>query len=66
MPDVEIKPQVYKDPRPKEDFDHYHALVRDHEPEAKVYEIVRVSTVVWGLLAYRVRGFGAERVPMVR
>ena len=63
MPDVEIKPQVYKDPRPKEDFDHYHALVRDHEPEAKVYEIVRVSTVVWGLLAYRVRGFGAERVP---
>jgi 1-acyl-sn-glycerol-3-phosphate acyltransferase len=63
MPDVEIKPQVYKDPRPKEAFDRYHALVRDHEPEAKVYEIVRICTVVWALLAYRARGFGAENVP---
>src|SRR5437660_124936 len=63
MPDVEIKPQVYKDPRPKEAFDRYHALVRDHEPESKVYEIVRICTVVWALLAYRARGFGAERVP---
>jgi 1-acyl-sn-glycerol-3-phosphate acyltransferase len=63
MPDVEIKPQVYKDPRPKEAFDRYHAIVRDHEPEAKVYEIVRIATVVWALLAYRARGFGAERVP---
>jgi 1-acyl-sn-glycerol-3-phosphate acyltransferase len=63
MPDVELKPQVYRDPRPKEAFDRYHAIVRDHEPEAKVYEIVRVATVVWGLLAYRVRGFGAENVP---
>src|SRR5690349_14337024 len=63
MPDVELKPQVYKDPRPKEDFDRYHAIVRDHEPEARVYEVVRVGTVVWALLAYRARGFGAERVP---
>jgi 1-acyl-sn-glycerol-3-phosphate acyltransferase len=63
MPDVELKPQVYRDPRPKEAFDRYHAIVRDHEPEAKVYEIVRVSTVVWALLAYRARGFGAENVP---
>jgi 1-acyl-sn-glycerol-3-phosphate acyltransferase len=63
MPDVELKPQVYKDPRPKEDFDRYHALVRDHEPEAKVYEIVRVCTVLWALIAYRARGFGTENVP---
>ncbi len=56
MPDVELRPQVYKDPRPKELFDRYHALVRDHEPEAKVYEIVRASTVLWALLAYRARG----------
>jgi len=63
MPDVELKPQVYKDPRPKEAFDRYHAIVRDHEPEAKVYEIVRAATVMWALLAYRARGFGAERVP---
>jgi 1-acyl-sn-glycerol-3-phosphate acyltransferase len=63
MPDVEIKPQVYRDPRPKEAFDRYHAIVRDHEPEAKVYEVVRVTTVLWALLAYRARGFGSERVP---
>jgi 1-acyl-sn-glycerol-3-phosphate acyltransferase len=63
MPDVEIRPQVYKDPRPKEHFDRYHALVRDHEPEAKVYEPTRVLTVMWALIAYRARGFGSERVP---
>src|SRR6201996_7602643 len=63
MPDVELKPQVYKDPRPKEDFDRYHAIVRDHEPEARVYEVVRVATVVWALLGYRARGYGSERVP---
>jgi len=63
MPDVEIRPQVYKDPRPKEYFDRYHVLVRDHEPEAKVYEPTRVVTVLWALLAYRARGFGSENVP---
>jgi len=63
MPDVEIKPQVYKDPRPKEHFDGYHAMVRDHEPEAKVYEPTRVLTVMWALTAFRARGFGSERVP---
>ena len=63
MPDAELRPQVYKDPRPKELFDRYHALVRDHEPEAKVYEPVRVGTVLWALLAHRARGYGAENVP---
>jgi 1-acyl-sn-glycerol-3-phosphate acyltransferase len=63
MPDVELKPQVYKDPRPKEDFDRYHALVRDHPPEAKVYETTRVVTELVALIAYRARGFGSERVP---
>src|ERR1700756_1195524 len=63
MPDVELKPQVYKDPRPKEAFDRYHGIVRDHEPEARVYEVVRVATVVWALLGYRARGYGSERVP---
>ena len=28
MPDIELKPQVYKDPRPKEFFDEYHERVR--------------------------------------
>jgi 1-acyl-sn-glycerol-3-phosphate acyltransferase len=63
MPDVELKPQVYKDPRPKEYFDHFHELVRNHEPEAKVYEVVRVATVLWALAAFRARGFGTYNVP---
>lgn len=62
MPDVELKPQVYKDPRPKEYFDHFHARVRDHEPEP-VYEAVRVFTVLHSLISYRARGYGSENVP---
>jgi 1-acyl-sn-glycerol-3-phosphate acyltransferase len=62
MADVEIKPQVYKDPRPKEYFDPFHARVRDHEPEP-VYEAVRVATVLTALTLFRARGFGSENVP---
>ena len=58
MPDVKLKPQVYKDPRPKEFFDHFHELVRTREPEAKVWETVRVLTVLWSLVGFRARGFG--------
>ena len=50
MPDVELKPQVYKDTRPKEYFDRFHALVRSHPPEAKVYEPVRVVTELNALI----------------
>jgi 1-acyl-sn-glycerol-3-phosphate acyltransferase len=47
VPDVDLKPQVYKDPRPKEFFDQFHERVREREPE-------------W---AYRARAFGTEKVP---
>jgi 1-acyl-sn-glycerol-3-phosphate acyltransferase len=63
MPDVELKPQVYKDPRPKEYFDQFHQRVRSGEPEAKVYETTRVLTVLWALIAFRARGLYSERVP---
>jgi 1-acyl-sn-glycerol-3-phosphate acyltransferase len=63
VPDVEIKPQRYKDERPKEYFDQYHARVRNGEPEAKVYEIVRIVTVLTALTVYRARGIHSERVP---
>jgi 1-acyl-sn-glycerol-3-phosphate acyltransferase len=62
MPDVELKPQVYKDPRPKEFFDPYHARVRDHEPEP-VYEFVRVLTMLHALITYRARGIDSQLVP---
>jgi 1-acyl-sn-glycerol-3-phosphate acyltransferase len=61
--DVELKPQVYKDPRPKEYFDRFHARSRAHGPEAKVYEEVRLVTVLYSLLAFRARGLGSENVP---
>jgi 1-acyl-sn-glycerol-3-phosphate acyltransferase len=63
MPDVELKPQVYKDPRPEEHFARYHEVVRTREPESKVYETVRVGTVMCALIAYRARGFASENVP---
>jgi 1-acyl-sn-glycerol-3-phosphate acyltransferase len=62
MTDVELKPQVYKDPRPKEFFDPFHARVRDHEPEP-IYEVVRGVTVLHALIAFRARGYGTENVP---
>jgi 1-acyl-sn-glycerol-3-phosphate acyltransferase len=61
--DVELKPQRYRDQRPQEYFDQFHARVRDGEPEAKVYEVVRVATVLHALITYRARGLGSERVP---
>ncbi|HWE11114.1 MAG TPA: lysophospholipid acyltransferase family protein [Solirubrobacteraceae bacterium] len=63
MPDVEIRPQRYRDERPKEFFDRYHARVRAGEPEGKVYEVVRVLTVLHGLIAFRARAIGSENVP---
>ncbi len=63
MPDVELKPQVYKDPRPKEFFDGFHELVRSEEPEAKVYEVTRVLTSLHALITFRARGIGSENVP---
>jgi 1-acyl-sn-glycerol-3-phosphate acyltransferase len=62
MTDVEIKPQVYKDPRPREYFDRFHERVRNNEPEP-VYEAVRVATVLNALIAFRARGYDSENVP---
>ncbi len=61
--DVEIKAQVYKDPRPAEYFDSFHERVRTREPEAKVYEVTRALTVLHALITYRARGYGTELVP---
>jgi 1-acyl-sn-glycerol-3-phosphate acyltransferase len=63
VPDVELKPQVYRDPRPKEFFDQFHELVRSQEPEAKVYEVTRIATVLHALITFRARGLGSENVP---
>jgi 1-acyl-sn-glycerol-3-phosphate acyltransferase len=60
--DVELKPQVYKDQRPKEYFDRFHERVRTREPEP-VYELVRVLTMMHAMITFRARGFGTENVP---
>jgi 1-acyl-sn-glycerol-3-phosphate acyltransferase len=63
VPNVELKPQVYKDPRPKEYFDQFHELVRSEEPEAKVYETTRVLMSLHALITFRARGIDSQNVP---
>src|ERR1700744_1856335 len=60
--DVQIKKQIYKDPRPAELFDQYHARVRRRTPEWP-YEFVRVITVSIAVTFFRAQGFGADNVP---
>jgi 1-acyl-sn-glycerol-3-phosphate acyltransferase len=60
MPD--IKPQVYKDERPAEEFAEFHERSRTKEPNW-VYGVVRVITSTIALLFYRLRAYGRENVP---
>src|SRR3954467_9766081 len=59
---VELKEQQYKDPRPKEHFDHFHERTRTREPDF-MYEVVRIvmSLIAW--VFFRVRGYHPDRVP---
>jgi 1-acyl-sn-glycerol-3-phosphate acyltransferase len=60
--DVQIKPQVYKDPRPAEYFDQFHERTRSRPPEW-IYEVVRGVTTMIALTAYRARGIDSQKVP---
>jgi len=62
MADAKIKEQVYKDPRSKEEFDHFHARVRAHRPNW-VYEAVRVVLTPYLLGFFRTRAFDTYNVP---
>jgi 1-acyl-sn-glycerol-3-phosphate acyltransferase len=62
MPDVELKPQVYRDPRPPEYFDGFHAIARRGEA-GWIHELTRFVTVPYSLLAFRLRAIGTENVP---
>jgi 1-acyl-sn-glycerol-3-phosphate acyltransferase len=61
---VELKEQVYKDPRPKEHFDRFHERTRTREPDF-FYELTRIimSLIAW--VFFRVRNSHPERVPAV-
>jgi 1-acyl-sn-glycerol-3-phosphate acyltransferase len=62
MPDVELKPQVYRDSRPEEHFRPFHARARRQEA-GWTYELTRSVVVPYSLLAFRARAIEAENVP---
>src|SRR5881275_15223 len=62
MNDVQLKPQVYKDPRPKEYFDRYHARAR-RGPAGWTYEPTRLVLVPLLLTVFRARAINTQNVP---
>jgi 1-acyl-sn-glycerol-3-phosphate acyltransferase len=62
MPDVQLKPQVYKDERPKEYFDQFHERAR-RGPAGWTYELTRTVVVPYMLLFFRARAIDTENVP---
>jgi 1-acyl-sn-glycerol-3-phosphate acyltransferase len=59
---AELKPQVYKDPRPAEFFDRYYDWARTHRP-GWTYEAVRLITSLISIFVFRERAIGTENVP---
>jgi 1-acyl-sn-glycerol-3-phosphate acyltransferase len=57
----EMKPQVYKDPRPAEYFDQFHAAAR--KGVGWTYTFARIILTVPTGLLWRVRAIGVENVP---
>jgi 1-acyl-sn-glycerol-3-phosphate acyltransferase len=57
-----MRDQVYKDPRPKEHFDHFHHRVRRKEPNW-VYEAVRSVTSLYAWVVFRLRSLDSWKVP---
>ncbi len=57
-----MKAQVYKDPRPAEYFDRFHARARRRDPDW-VYEAVRILLTPLCLLLFRARCIASENVP---
>jgi 1-acyl-sn-glycerol-3-phosphate acyltransferase len=60
MPD--IKPQVYRDPRPAEYFARFHERARTREPDW-IYALARAVLTLPTLLLFRTRGIGVHNVP---
>lgn len=59
---ADIKPQVYKDPRPAELFQPFHDWARTHRP-GWTYEAVRMVTTPVTMLVYRGWALGTPNVP---
>lgn len=61
---ADLKPQVYKDPRPAEYFTRFHERSRNRRPDW-VYDLVRIVLTPICLLIYRTRAIGSENVPPI-
>ncbi|MDX6605492.1 MAG: 1-acyl-sn-glycerol-3-phosphate acyltransferase [Solirubrobacterales bacterium] len=64
MPKVnpkDMKPQVYKDPRPAEMFEQYHRSAR--RGVGWIYDLVRIILTIPTTFFYRARAIGVENVP---
>ena len=59
----EIKPQVYRDPRPAEYFDRFHERARAGKQGGWVYNVVRALLTAPTIFLYRARAIGSENVP---
>ena len=57
-----IRAQVYRDPRPAEIFDRFHARARTRRPDL-AYEVVRMVTSIYAWAVFRARGIAPELVP---
>jgi 1-acyl-sn-glycerol-3-phosphate acyltransferase len=58
---ADMKPQVYKDPRPAEYFTQFHTAAR--KGVGWTYTLARIVLTLPTILIYRVRGIGVENVP---
>jgi len=58
----DMKPQVYKDPRPATYFDRYHARAR--RGIGWTYDVVRLILTLPTILIYRARAIRTENVPL--
>jgi 1-acyl-sn-glycerol-3-phosphate acyltransferase len=59
---TDLKPQVYKDPRPASHFERYHARARRRGPDW-VYGLVRMLLTPYLLIVHRARCIGSDQVP---
>jgi 1-acyl-sn-glycerol-3-phosphate acyltransferase len=58
---AEMKPQVYKDPRPAEYFDEFHQAARNGS--TWVYTLARIVCTLPTVLVFRLKVIGREHVP---
>jgi len=62
QPKGNLKPQVYKDPRPAEHFTHFHERTRAKRPNW-MFEVVRLVLTPYLLLFFRTRAIDSDKVP---